>query len=140
MTASAVAVLRRWRWGDALVLALAGVLVASSFALVYAPGWYRMGSFAPGAGPTHLVITQAGAASQMVPLTASRRLQVSGVAGITEIEIEPGRARCLRSPGRQGICEGAGWLERPGDIAVSLPNRLVLQVQGANPIFDSMHY
>jgi hypothetical protein len=61
-------------------------------------------------------------------------------AGVTEIEIQPGRARCLRSPGSQGICEAAGWLERPGDMAVSLPNRLMLQVRGARSDFDSMHY
>lgn len=118
------------RWGDTLVLTLAASLVAGSFMLAYSPG-----------GPsTHLLVTQAGAEPREYPLNEARRLRIDGVAGITEVEIQPGRARCLHSPGSQGICEAAGWLELPGDMAVSLPNRLVLQVQGPRAGFDSMHY
>ncbi|MFO8006077.1 NusG domain II-containing protein [Thioalkalivibrio sp.] len=120
----------RLRWGDGVVVALATALVTTSFAL----------SYAPAAGPTHLVVTQAGTEPRHYPLNESRTIRVQGVAGITEIEIQSGRARCLRSPGSRGICEAAGWLERPGDMAVSLPNRLTLQVQGPQRRFDSMHY
>lgn len=122
--------IRGLRWGDAVVVALATALVTSSFALGYAPG----------GDSTHLVITQAGVDPRHYPLTETRAIRVEGPAGVTEIEIQPGRARCLRSPGNQGICEAAGWLERPGDMAVSLPNRLTLQVRGARSDFDSMHY
>lgn len=118
------------RWGDTLVLTLATTLVAGSFLLAYAPG----------GASTHLLVTQAGVEAREYPLNQARMLQINGVAGVTEVEIQPGRARCLRSPGSQGICEAAGWLERPGDMAVSLPNRLVLQVQGPLAGFDSMHY
>ena len=118
------------RWGDAVVVALATALVTTSFALGYVPT----------TEPTYLVVTQAGTGPRHYPLDKSRTLRVEGVAGITEIEIQPGRARCLRSPGSRGICEAAGWLERPGDMAVSLPNRLMLQVQGPQHHFDSMHY
>jgi hypothetical protein len=118
------------RWGDAVVVAVATALVTTSFALTYAPG----------SGPTQLVVTQAGAEPRYYGLDGSRTIRVDGAAGVTEIEIQPGRARCLRSPGSQGICEAAGWLERPGDMAVSLPNRLVLQVRGPRTDFDSMHY
>jgi hypothetical protein len=118
------------RWGDAVVLSLAAALVAASFALTYAPG----------SGPVRLVVTQAGAEPRHFPLDGERRVRIDGPAGVTEIEIREGRARCLRSPGSQGICEGAGWLEHHGDMAVSLPNRLVLQVQRTGADFDSMHF
>jgi hypothetical protein len=122
--------MRSLRWGDAVVVALATALVTTSFAL----------SYAPSAGSTHLVVTQAGMDPRHYPLNENRAIRLEGPAGVTEIEIQPGRARCLRSPGNQGICEAAGWLERPGDMAVSLPNHLVLQVRGARSDFDSMHY
>jgi hypothetical protein len=122
--------MRGLRWGDALVVVLAFALVGSAFGLTY------------GRGDTaaELVVIQAGAAPRHYPLDASRTIAIDGVAGVTTIRIEPGRARCLHSPGSQGICERAGWLERPGDMAVSLPNRLVLQVQGPVADFDSMHF
>jgi hypothetical protein len=122
--------IRSLRWGDAVVVALAAALVTTSFALGYAPA----------VEPTYLMVTQAGTGPRHYPLNERRTIRVEGIAGITEIEIQPGRARCLRSPGGRGICEAAGWLERPGDMAVSLPNRLMLQVQGPQGHFDSMHY
>ena len=118
------------RWGDALVVTLALALVGSVFGLVYAPA----GSV------TELVVTQAGAAPRHFPLNEHRTIGIEGAAGVTMIRIELGRARCLHSPGSQNICERAGWLERPGDMAVSLPNRLVLQVRGPGADFDSMHF
>lgn len=122
--------IRSLRWGDAVIVALATALVMTSFALGYAPT----------AETTHLVVTQAGTEPRHYPLDKSRTIRVEGIAGVTEIEIQAGRARCLRSPGNRGICEAAGWLERPGDMAVSLPNRLMLQVRGPRSDFDSMHY
>ncbi|TVP87465.1 MAG: NusG domain II-containing protein [Thioalkalivibrio sp.] len=122
--------MRGLRWGDALVVTLAVALVGSAFGLAYTPG----------GGATELVVTQAGAAPRHYPLDVARTIGIDGTAGVTTIRIEPGRARCLDSPGSQGICERAGWLERPGDMAVSLPNRLVLQVQGPGAGFDSMHF
>lgn len=118
------------RWGDALVFVLALALVGSAFGLVYGPEGTA----------TELVVTQAGSAPRHYPLSAARTIEVEGAAGVTTIRIEPGRARCVDSPGSQGVCERAGWLERPGDMAVSLPNRLVLQVRGPGADFDSMHF
>jgi len=118
------------RWGDAVMVALAVALVSSAFGVAYMPR----------GGATELVVTQAGATPRHYPLDVARTIGIDGAAGVTTIRIEPGRARCLDSPGSQRICEGAGWLERPGDMAVSLPNRLVLQVQGPGADFDSMHF
>ena len=122
--------IRSLRWGDAVVVALAALVVTASFSLTYSAA----------TGPTQLVVTRAGAEPQTFALHHDHSIRIEGPAGITEIEIRGGRARCLHSPGSQGICQGAGWLERDGDMAVSLPNRLVLQVSASRPSFDSMHY
>ncbi|WP_018948143.1 NusG domain II-containing protein [Thioalkalivibrio sp. ALMg11] len=118
------------RWGDILIGTLAAGIVVAAFTLAYSPsGDARV-----------LVINQAGATPQHEPLDRARVLEIHGPAGITRIEIEPGRARCADSPGRQNICEASGWLQAHGEVAVSLPNRLTLQVLGTEPGFDSMHY
>ncbi|AHE99538.1 NusG domain II-containing protein [Thioalkalivibrio paradoxus] len=126
--------IRGLRWGDGLVIALATAGVGASFLLAYSP------PDTAHVGPLALVVTQAGHPQRQFPLDQEQAIRIEGVAGVTEIEIRAGRARCLRSPGSQGICESAGWLERPGDLAVSLPNRMVLQLAGSRPAFDSMHY
>lgn len=118
------------RWGDWLIGALATLAVAWAFILTYNPA----------SGAHTLVISRADAPAQHEPLDRSRSLQVRGPGGITRIEIEPGRARCAASPGHRNICEASGWLQSHGDIAVSLPNRLTLQVLGSGPDFDTMHY
>ena len=118
------------RWGDVVVVMVAATLVATSFALTYAPA----------SGTLLLVVSQAGESPRYFPLDEDRSVEIAGPAGLTQVEIRQGRARCLRSPGSQGICERAGWLERDGDMAVSLPNRLVLQLQGNGTHFDSMHF
>ncbi len=118
------------RWGDLAIAGVASVAVTASFALTYAPDQ-----------PARvLVITLAGESPRHEPLDRARELVVEGPAGATRVTIEPGRARCADSPGHQDICEASGWLERNGDIAVSLPNRLTLQVHGGQAGYDSIHY
>ncbi len=124
------ALIQTLRWGDGVVLMLALALVAAAFGLTYLP----TGTV------TELIVHQADRTPMRFALDESRIIRIEGVAGITEIEISEGRARCLRSPGSQGICERSGWLERPGDIAVSLPNRLLLRVDDGKRAFDSLHF
>jgi len=58
---------------------------------------------------------------------ASEAMTVNGVA----IEIDGDRARVVESPCRDKLCVRAGWLERPGDVAVCLPQRVILEIRGA---------
>ncbi|MGM0553258.1 MAG: NusG domain II-containing protein [Pseudomonadota bacterium] len=118
------------RWGDLAIAGVASVVVAASFALAYTPDQpARM-----------LVVTRAGEPPRHEPLDRVREVTFEGPAGMTRVAIEPGRARCADSPGHQDICEASGWLERDGDIAVSLPNRLTLRVHGGAGGYDSIHY
>lgn len=128
------------RWGDGVIVAVATVLVVFSFYAVYTPGIGMPGSVPGSATQSVLQITQAGHRPQDVSLRPDRHITLQGPAGSTTIEIQGGRARCLASPGLQGHCERAGWLEQPGDAAISLPNRLVLQIRDPQAGFDSLHF
>ena len=128
------------RWGDSLVVLLSFLLVGTSFAVIYPTTFRSEESLPTQSTDRHLALIQAGQPVQRIALTPDRIIAISGPAGITEIEISGGRVRCLHSPGPQGICAQAGWLEQEGELAVSLPNRLMLQIQGREPIYDSIVY
>lgn len=76
-----------------------------------------------------------------LPLNTDIRVEVPGPAGVTLVEIADGAARCARSPGSAGICQRAGWLREAGDMAVSIPNRVLIEVLGeADRHFDSINF
>ncbi|EHQ51808.1 MULTISPECIES: NusG domain II-containing protein [Ectothiorhodospira] len=115
---------------DAFVILMAVLLVAGSYAWLWTP-----------ATPATQVRVVAGDREiARLPLDQPRQLEVSGPAGITVVEIRDGAARCAASPGSQGICQQAGWLRQAGDMAVSLPNRVIIEVLGDEWVFDSVNY
>jgi len=130
----------RLRWGDLVMLIVGLAAVGASFVLVYPINPTGLRASTDDFDGRHLLLVQAGQPVQRVALYPDRELQVAGPAGVTVIEIQAGRVRCLSSPGSQGICESAGWLEHIGELAVSVPNRLLLQIAGERTHFDSIVY
>ena len=57
--------------------------------------------------------------------------QASMTVNEVAIEIDGDRARVVDSPCRDKLCVRAGWLERPGDVAVCLPQRVIVEIRGA---------
>ena len=55
-------------------------------------------------------------------------IEVPGPLGITVVELDGLRARVISSPCPDKICIKMGWLERPGDYAACLPNRVLAEV------------
>ncbi|MDD3270039.1 MAG: NusG domain II-containing protein [Syntrophomonadaceae bacterium] len=45
------------------------------------------------------------------------------------IQVEKGRIRFKEANCPDKICVKAGWLEKPGDIAVCLPNKAVIKIE-----------
>ncbi|MGE5587679.1 MAG: NusG domain II-containing protein [Clostridia bacterium] len=43
---------------------------------------------------------------------------------------EDGRARVLASDCPDKVCVKTGWIDRPGELIVCLPNRVVVKIQG----------
>ena len=54
------------------------------------------------------------------------------------IEIDGGRARIVDSPCRDRLCVRAGWLERPGEVAVCLPQRVIVEIRGTGRGVDGV--
>jgi hypothetical protein len=63
-------------------------------------------------------------------LGPERRLEVEGPIGISLVETGHGRARIAASPCPHQVCVRRGWIGETGEVAVCVPNRLVLQILG----------
>ncbi len=76
---------------------------------------------------------------RVLPLDEGARLDVTGPAGVSQVLVEDGRIRVLASPCAQQVCVRRGWLRQVGDVAVCVPNRLVVRVEGeGGPSFDGV--
>ncbi|MDD3518587.1 MAG: NusG domain II-containing protein [Chromatiales bacterium] len=73
-------------------------------------------------------------------LFEERRIEVPGPAGTTVVEVRDGAVRCAESPGPNRVCQQAGWLRHGGEMAVSLPNRVLIEVVAADRRFDSVNF
>jgi len=77
------------------------------------------------APPAGTAIVTSGEARHEFALEEDLTQEIHGVV----VEISGGRARIVSSPCRDQLCVKAGWVSRPGEAAICLPQRVVLQVQ-----------
>ncbi len=63
-------------------------------------------------------------------LSENRVVPVKGKLGITEVEIEQGKARILHSPCKNKICIKAGDIQYADRLIACIPNRIVVRVIG----------
>ena len=65
------------------------------------------------------------------PLEAEERVSVAGSIGETIVEIRNGRAAIVSSPCNGQTCVAAGEINKNGQWAACLPNRVFILVEGA---------
>jgi len=65
------------------------------------------------------------------PLEAEERVSVAGSIGETLVEIRNGRAAIVSSPCNGQTCVAAGEINKNGQWAACLPNRVFILVEGA---------
>ncbi|MGD8430280.1 MAG: NusG domain II-containing protein [Ectothiorhodospiraceae bacterium] len=114
---------------DRVILALALALVAGLYVTIW-----------QGGDATAATIWVDGEQRTVLPLTRERTIRVSGVLGESVIQVGRGRIRVVSSPGPRKICVRAGWLRHPGESAICLPNRVVVQVVGDTPGYDGINF
>lgn len=93
-----------------------------------------------GGNATTVEIITAGQPPQRWSLLRDQTLQVDGPLGPSTIAIEAGKAAFIHSPCTGQHCVHSGWLARNGDVAVCLPNRIMLSVAGTVRHFDSINF
>jgi hypothetical protein len=113
---------RWWAPGDLLILvaviALSAFLISASLA------------GAEGASGLEVVVTVNGREVLSRPLgNGDQRLTVRGYQGESLIEISGGRVRMVDSACPDKLCARTGWISRPHESIVCLPNRVVIELR-----------
>lgn len=116
--------------GDWLVLVLSTLLIGA----LYGHFW----SAAPAA--VAAVVHSDHSARQVVDLASDATLRVDGPLGETEVEISGGRARIAASPCSDKFCVHYGWLDHAGEVIACVPNRVVMQLAGADQRYDAINF
>lgn len=117
------------RPGDWLVLTLAACAVLALVGKLWLP-----------AGSARSVIVRSGdGIVRELPLATNARYRVQGPLGMSEVEVREGRVRVARDPSPKQYCVRQGWLTRPGEAALCLPNQVSIQIAGGHA-YDSLNF
>ncbi|HEY3299765.1 MAG TPA: NusG domain II-containing protein [Methylophilaceae bacterium] len=73
-------------------------------------------------------------------LNQERSLVVHGPIGDSHIIIHQGKVRFASSPCNSQYCVHQGWLNRAGQVAICLPNRVSVELIGATKNYDTLNY
>lgn len=118
------------RPADALVIAIAAMLVGAAWAALWGGG-----------GPAEYAqVTAPGTADRQLELAQDTTLAVRGRLGESMLEVRDGRIRFVDSPCAGRLCVHAGWLSHTGQVAACLPNGVVVEVRGGDRGFDAIAY
>ena len=119
------AVNRYLTWGDYLVIAL--VLFGALVTIPLLRGTAE-------ASGRWAIVRLDGQIVHQLSLAQDQELTVTGPAGETLIQVSQGRVRVLRSPGAQEICMRQGWIHKPGQALICLPNHVTIEIPGDSGI------
>lgn len=122
-----VRLLKYLTWGDRLLIL--SVLLLSILAIPLLSG--RAGGKAEVA-----LVRVYDQVIERLPLEKDRKLSVTGRLGETVIEVRGGRVRALASPGPLQLCVNRGWISRPGEAIICLPNRVIIEIPGRSDYDD----
>lgn len=81
---------------------------------------------------------------ERVPLseiTASRQISIALPKGEARLEMEGGRVRMLPMKKEicpRDICSQMGWIGRPGEMIVCMPNKLVIRIEASREEVDQL--
>lgn len=119
-----------FRPGDWLVLA-AGAAAVALLALRF---WHGSGE------ADRVVVRSGGKVFAELTLSGQQTVTVPGPLGETLVEVDQHRARVARDPSPRQYCVQQGWLSRPGEVAICLPNQVSIELAGREKLYDSLNY
>lgn len=109
------------------------------FAVILLPYLY-MNYWIPSARGDTAQILAGGAKEIKIHLDVDQRLNIEGPLGTSVIEIHQGKVRFVDSPCRGKQCIHSGWLQKTGDFAACLPNRISVAVLGHDLRYDAINF
>ncbi|MGC8972091.1 MAG: NusG domain II-containing protein [bacterium] len=65
-----------------------------------------------------------------LPISQNRIVKVSGPLGTSIIEIKDNKVRMLSSPCPDKLCVKEGYISKPCQVIICVPNRIVIKIEG----------
>jgi hypothetical protein len=90
-----------------------------------------------GVNSTQAVIKAQGRTVRTISLSAdvkSTAFIVNGRIGPATIELEGRRIRIAQAPCHDKICVRQGWIEKPGETIICIPNEIIINIKGVDPL------
>jgi hypothetical protein len=87
-----------------------------------------------------VVIEAAGEVVQVIPLAeiqAGQQVPIQGPLGDSTLEMGENKVRLIHSPCPDLICVHMGWISKPGEMIICIPNRVVVRIEG-EPEWDGI--
>lgn len=120
---------------------VAGILVCCLIgSLVLSPAGRKAGNETNNGSGTPLTaeISVSGNSVAKVDLSnppAGHLINISGPLGTSVAEVKQGAIRMLSSPCPDKVCVNMGWINRPGQSVVCVPNRVIIRIiSGKSPV------
>lgn len=116
-------------------LILGAVLICASLL------WLVLPTGAAGGGVPAAVVYHSGRVVATLPLDRPAARSFAFEAGRITVEVVPGKgAHISDSNCPEKICMHEGWVGGAGETIVCLPNKLVVQIEGAKKEYDAVTY
>jgi hypothetical protein len=115
--------------GDKLLLIFV-VLAASCSGIAL---WAHRHTPASAATVCHAVVSVNSQPVARFVLSSGRLLEehtIRGPNGNAVLQTENGRIRMVSSPCRDKLCVKHGWISKPGESIICLPERIVVRIEG----------
>ncbi len=122
--------------GDKILIFM--ILVFCSFGLIIGKT-YTYGAFEK----KYIVIEVKGTEVKRFILgqdTENKKIEIKGMLGYSIIEIGKDRVRMYQSPCDNGDCLKVGWISKPGQMIVCLPNQVAVKIIGSRDTLDDTTY
>lgn len=114
---------------DFIILLLAVALIYSLFSAFW--GTNEKGQY---------VIIQTPNEKLRYNLQQDHDLHLQGAIGESHIQIQAGQVRFLTSPCLNKICIRHGWLNRQGEAAACIPNKILVNITGSMAHYDAISF
>jgi hypothetical protein len=117
-------------------LSYVDILIAVSIVL-FGLYWLMMRDF-NGATEKAVVIYKDHVVIQTLPMMKDRIIQLEPFGVSMVVEIREQKVRVLSSSCRQQICVRKGWTRQVHDPIICIPNKITINVTGADPGYDAI--
>lgn len=110
-------------WGDQVLIGLVLLSAAAAISFLHQTA---QGQWA--------IVRLDGKVVEKLSLAKDQELTVIGPLGETVIQVQQGRVRVLKSPGPLQVCVRQGWIQKPGEALICLPNHITVEIPGDSGI------